>query len=171
MSFRARNGKPIEIAEYGDSCHMRVMKLDNSKAKSFDQILTGKNVTRRKWNQRMRGTLGFNGVYPIIGDKLICLKNQRKLGLFNGLLCTVKDLIEEYEQYIEMTVITELGSDVVVRVHRSHFDEYSTPGLVKSLKWWDFQDTEEFDFGYAITVHKSQGSQWDNVGFYDDGFQ
>lgn len=26
----------------------------------------------------------------------------------------------------------------------------------------------DWDFGYAITVHKSQGSQWDDVTIYDD---
>lgn len=25
-----------------------------------------------------------------------------------------------------------------------------------------------FDFGYASTVHKAQGSEWDSVLFYDD---
>lgn len=170
MSFRARTGKPIALGDYGDSSHIKATQLTNDKASAFDQILTGKNTTRRTWNRKMRKLLGFEGTYPAIGDKLICLKNQKKLNLFNGLICEVKDIIEEFENFIEMTITTELGNEVVVRTHRAHFDEYSKPGLVKSLKWWDFRDTEEFDFGYAITVHKSQGSQWDNVGFYDDKF-
>jgi len=29
-------------------------------------------------------------------------------------------------------------------------------------------DSDEFDFGYALTVHKSQGSQWDNVVLFDE---
>jgi exodeoxyribonuclease-5 len=170
MSFEARNGRAIPLGEYGDSSHIRVRDLTKRKAMNFGQILTGKNITRRAWNRKMRGILGFVGNYPIVGDKLICLRNQKQLGLFNGLLCNVKEVMDEYENFIEMVLTTELDREVVARVHRAHFDEYCRPGTLESLKWWDFQNTEEFDFGYAITVHKSQGSQWDHIGFYDDKF-
>ncbi|KKN74521.1 hypothetical protein LCGC14_0389380 [marine sediment metagenome] len=170
LSFLARQGKPIPRGQYGRSSHIALADLSKQQALDFDQILTGKNATRRNWNRRMRGILEYKGSYPNPGEKLICLKNKKSLGLFNGLLVTVKEILEEYDRFIEMTVATELGTDVCVRTHRAHFDEYAKPGLVKSLQWWDFQDSEEFDFGYAITVHKSQGSQWENSGFYDDKF-
>ena len=28
--------------------------------------------------------------------------------------------------------------------------------------------SDEFDFGYALTVHKAQGSQWDDVVLFDE---
>src|ERR1700744_4023120 len=34
---------------------------------------------------------GFEGEFPSAGDKLVCLRNNRKKGLFNGGLWTVKD--------------------------------------------------------------------------------
>ena len=30
------------------------------------------------------------------------------------------------------------------------------------------RDSDEFDYGYALTVHKAQGSQWDNVVLFDE---
>ena len=30
--------------------------------------------------------------------------------------------------------------------------------------------TDAFTYGYALTVHKSQGSQWDRVLVYDESF-
>ncbi|MFM8749772.1 ATP-binding domain-containing protein, partial [Rhabdaerophilum sp.] len=30
--------------------------------------------------------------------------------------------------------------------------------------------TDEFDYGYALTVHKAQGSQWDKVVLFDESF-
>lgn len=32
------------------------------------------------------------------------------------------------------------------------------------------KDSDEFDYGYALTVHKAQGSQWDNVTLFDESF-
>ncbi len=170
LSFKARKGLNIPLDDYGESSHIKLRDLTKEKALAFDQIMVGKNTTRRNWNRRMRGILGYDGMYPNVGEKLICLKNQKSLGLFNGLLTTVEEIIEEFDDYIEMSLTTELNKKVIARVHRAHFQEYHQPGLVKSLQWWDFKNTEEFDFGYAITVHKSQGSQWDNTGFYDDKF-
>jgi exodeoxyribonuclease-5 len=170
LSFKARKGMNIPRGEYGNSSHIFVGDLKSEKVLTFDQILVGKNTTRRNWNRRLRGLLGFEGHYPVVGDKLICLRNKPALGLFNGLLVTVKKIIEEYDTTIELMVETETGNEVMVQALKAHFDEYYTPGILKTLQWWDFQNAEEFDFGYAITVHKAQGSQWDHVGFYDDKF-
>jgi exodeoxyribonuclease-5 len=30
------------------------------------------------------------------------------------------------------------------------------------------RDSDEFDFGYALTVHKAQGSQWNDMVLFDD---
>ena len=30
--------------------------------------------------------------------------------------------------------------------------------------------SDEFDFGYVLTVHKAQGSQWDDVILFDESF-
>ena len=30
--------------------------------------------------------------------------------------------------------------------------------------------SDEFDYGYALTVHKAQGSQWDDLVLFDESF-
>ncbi len=37
-------------------------------------------------------------------------------------------------------------------------------------EYWERKDAEEFDYGYALTVHKSQGSQWNNVLLFDEWY-
>jgi len=32
------------------------------------------------------------------------------------------------------------------------------------------RDSDEFDFGYALTVHKAQGSQWDEIVLFDESY-
>jgi len=56
----------------------------------------------------------------------------------------------------------------------AHFDEYDNEGALEELDdkypYWVRKGTVEFDYAYAITVHKAQGSQWDHVTVFDDGF-
>jgi len=40
-------------------------------------------------------------------------------------------------------------------------------GEVK-LERWEWRGKQQFDFGYAITTHKAQGSQWDRVVIFDE---
>mgnify|MGYP003347734129 CR=1 FL=1 len=55
-----------------------------------DQVLVGMNKTRRAYNGRLRQLRGFTGAMPQSGEKLVCLRNNRKKGLLNGALFTVK---------------------------------------------------------------------------------
>ena len=32
------------------------------------------------------------------------------------------------------------------------------------------KNSDEFDYGYALTVHKAQGSQWDDVIVFDESW-
>ncbi len=170
LSFKARTKARITPGPYGESQVSQARMLTNGQIKEADQILVGKNKTRRIWNQRVRHILGFTSPYPEPGEKLICLRNYAKNGLFNGMMVTVDRLIEEFDVYTKMAVRDEDDKEIIINANRAYFDEYKVPGTLKSLDWWHFQGNHEFDYGYAITVHKSQGSQWDHVIFYDDRF-
>src|SRR5262249_21461601 len=41
-------------------------------------------------------------------------------------------------------------------------------GAIDPLDWAARQRHHEFDFGYVLTVHKAQGSQWDDVVLFDE---
>ena len=43
-------------------------------------------------------------------------------------------------------------------------------GLEESLSPKIRRDSDEFDYGYALTVHKAQGSQWNHVILFDESF-
>ena len=54
-------------------------------------------------------------------------------------------------------------SPVTIKV----FDEFFR-GTEQSLDWRKRRESDEFTYGWAITCHKSQGSQWGNVIVFDE---
>jgi exodeoxyribonuclease-5 len=43
-------------------------------------------------------------------------------------------------------------------------------GAEESLSYAQKRESDEFDYGYALTVHKAQGSQWDHVVLFDESW-
>ena len=66
-------------------------ELDPQRVLEADQVLVGRNVTRRAYNARLRERRGITDPLPVAGDRLVCLRNNRKKGLFNGGLWIVKE--------------------------------------------------------------------------------
>src|SRR5205085_3838678 len=57
---------------------------------SADRVLVGPKTTSRAYNMRVRQKQNIEDPLPVAGDKLVCLRNNRKKGLFNGGLWRVK---------------------------------------------------------------------------------
>lgn len=177
MSQRARNGIFIPFATYGSSGsrHVKQGSLTSEEVFLYDQILCGKNFTRVKLNQRVREVKQFpDKTYPCVGDRLVCLKNDAGKGLYNGMMADVIEVGDLLDTSIELKLKLETDLPTQppheVKALRAHFDVYHDKFALDNVKWWERQNANEFDFGYAITVHKSQGSQWDNVLLWDDKF-
>jgi exodeoxyribonuclease-5 len=143
--------------------------LDRERVIQADQLLVGRNATRRAYNLRMRERRGFTEPLPVAGDKLVCLRNNRRKGLFNGGLWIVK---ERRARKSGGTIRMRLASDedmgglaVKVTVRQECFT-----GNIEALAWPQRKRFDEFDFGYVLTVHKAQGSQWDDVVLFDESF-
>lgn len=174
LATRARSGIPIPYGTFGGSIVLPKITLKDKTLGDADQILTGKNITRQDLNRRVRALRGFSGVYPQVGEKVICLRNNKELMIFNGQMAKVVSVGEHYDYSFEMELELEpdhKGETRKVKVFalKAHFDAYEDKTALNNVKWWMQKDSHEFDFGYAITVHKSQGSQWDDVLIYDDG--
>jgi exodeoxyribonuclease-5 len=168
LATQVRNGIKLKHGAYGES--RIVQKISSTDAVTADQILVGRNATRDDMNKRVRRLLKIGDEYPIVGDKIICLKNDRDRAIFNGGMFKVAQLLatKHKTNFLHMRVNPEDGDDllpVMVKVHRSFFNDD-----VPKPDWKLLKGSQEFDFGYAITCHKSQGSQWNNILIYDESW-
>lgn len=179
LATRVRHGQ-LEIP-YGrvseDVTKVRAGSLTKSDYASADQIITGKNDSRMNLNVMIREELGRNGLYPVDGDKVICLKNNRRSGLVNGQI----EVVSGKTRIMSPTRVTfklknytvsdpDADPEGWLTVYPGHFKLYENPKF-RLARYWDRLEMDEFDYGYAITVHKAQGSQWDHPWLCDDGFQ
>lgn len=171
MATTVRTGGDLKVGTYGNCEVLRNSKSPDDKAKvqelvmAADQIIVGRNMTRQNINRRYREVKGYTPGIPVPGDKLICLRNNHDLGILNGSLWEVEEIDVFCEDQCQLKVKpyqTE-GESVQTVAHMHHFQR-----RIKELDHWDRRDAEEFDFGYAITCHKSQGSQWNNVLVIDE---
>jgi exodeoxyribonuclease V len=168
LSMDVREGRGIEVGAYGDTEVVHRSELDPARVMQADQVLVGRNNTRRAYNMRIREKQDITDPLPVAGDKLVCLRNNRKKALFNGGLWRVKARAQSKSRIVTMRLVPdeELAAKAVKVSVRSDCFE----GGIESIPWEQRKPYDEFDFGYVLTVHKSQGSQWDDVVLFDESF-
>jgi exodeoxyribonuclease-5 len=177
LATMARQGIAIDCGAYDDHV-WKMPRRDVSPEQMLKggQVLCGSNATRRGLNMSMKRAAGFPADLPTgSGEKIICLKNRHDLGLINGMFLTLNDVNHHGGDDVSFsaTVQTEDGQEIAGRHHfwRGEYDDHVVFDLDRGRRDAYLRRTLiESSWGYAITVHKSQGSSWDNVILFDDGF-
>jgi exodeoxyribonuclease-5 len=168
----ARNGAVIPFDQRNPNC----VKIGKRQVSAEDlihrggQLLTGRNDSRRSLNLQARRLHGASGPYPNKGESLVCLRNDHELGVLNGVTCIAASTAEVYDDVIVMDVEYEGQVLNDVEVSRAPFDAYTDDEAEERESMSDRLRLQRFDFGYCLTVHKAQGSQWPRVTLCDDGF-
>lgn len=176
LTMDIREGKPLQLYQ-GEEVRIYSQKdMCNGMLEWADQILCGKNVTRRSINKLRRQQLfGVEDNTPITGDKIICLQNnydilsQNDEVLINGLIGTIEQpyiwdnaILRKDTIVANFSIENDIFLDVEMDLNMflngvSSIDKKDYRKLPK-----DFQ-LMEFDYGYAVTYWKAQGSEWDKV--------
>lgn len=160
LATHVRTGNTLPPGEHGSSRVGRRSDFSKSMLDGIDQVIVGRNATRRQFNtDYRRWMMGITDPMPVPGDKLVCLRNNHELGLLNGGQWIVED-VDVGMGHLHMRI----RDGETVQVVTAHADIFHG----KEIPWYVKKDAEEFDFGYALTCHKSQGSQWENVLIMDE---
>lgn len=194
LSEMAREGKYIPYGIYGDSVSVTAKRNFNGERRKrcllkADQIICGLNRTRALINDEIRALCGFGGL-PKHGEKLICTQNnwetfidaEMRFNLVNGIIGTVIDpFYDEYRGigYIQfkpefldgncpeaLPLDTGIFTDGYYRYKRGdYFEKFDENGEVTGA-----YSLNRFEYGYCISCHKAQGSEFDNAVVFDESY-
>jgi len=163
LATRIRRGEEIGFQDDDSSCRVLPIEALEESDEQPSIYLCGYNSTRTEINSTFREHLNRKAAIEV-GEELICKANSRWLGVFNGLMMRVKKIygvIGDQELY-DCTV--EIEGEGPRRL------QLWTGGLKDPEKLKDWESYKRFkkiaavvDYAYAITVHASQGSEWDDV--------
>ena len=136
-----------------------------------DIILTQTNRQRDYLNKYLReGIYGRTQPYPMIGDKMVCRHNNwdkailKNIYLVNGMIGYVEDIDLEsltknsiYFDFRPEFTKKEVFRDVTADLYYLHLDTKYKKDYIS------LQNFDLFEYGYAITCHLAQGSEYANI--------
>ena len=175
LSMMAREGKPIKNKIYGDGVmKASISRISMNALLRGDQIICAKNDTRIKLNNLCRTHLGHDdSPYPVEGDKILCRKNNYDSGLINGMIGTCNsDSSNIIESMGSLSFGFDAPEDNVSGYFDSsirHFHPEVCQSIIEVAPHFD-KELDRFDYGFAITGHASQGSQYEYPIIIDEAF-
>ncbi len=167
MSMDIREGNGLDYGTYGGSKVIRRRDVEQFEVLEADQIIVGLNRTRQQYNSRVRHLKGIESDKPTVGERVICLRNNRIKNLLNGQMWKVSEVKSKGRGEMEMMLDPDdagmRSAMALIHTHENFFQ-----GKEEEFSWEERRRFDEFTYGYSITCHKSQGSQFDNVYLFDE---
>jgi exodeoxyribonuclease-5 len=155
QTFAVRQGNPYRA----DGSDFQVVPhATEAMFTAADVVLCWTNPTRRRLNELCRRIAGHTAPWPEADEPLLCLKNAPRYGVWNGGIYRAAADFRPGDTKISLVVDGD-----VVTIPNVLFAGRK-PGFANASK----DPTTAFDFGYCVTVHKAQGSEWPRVLLIDE---
>lgn len=130
---------------------------DYASGERFDVYLCGFNKTRVAMNWFLRGDKSP----PRPGDKIVILKNDHDLKLYNGSLAVINNIHGSTANGFIADITCEDRRFNGLEISRDCFGKESLPKQLRS-------GIIHADYGYCLTTHKFQGSEDERVCYFDE---
>ena len=180
LATKIRNGEHVGYGSMGEAVRI-IKRRDDDVTLAMDrdcQVLVGMNKTRFQLTKKIRDSLGYKEALPQPDESLLITKNSRTSpNLVNGTPVWCVKAPKEMEDgaaSFNMTFVDEDDIEYRENVLQCLFEHHAggtmaaysaTPQKITQAK---LRGVESVDFAWAITGHKSQGSQWDEVIVHDE---
>ncbi len=136
-------------------------------------VLCGYNHTRVALNAHIRALRDIETAEPTVGDVVVCLRNMRTEHLYNGLVGTIVSIEPAPDDETKQWYWAEIYFDSESMSFSGYVlrEQFGARETVKQPPRAPGDSTGAlFDFGYALTVHKAQGSQSPRVLLFEERF-
>ena len=188
LTMDIRNGKPLNLFKGNEVQVIDQKDMVGGMYGWADQIIVAKNATRRNVNSAMRKMLfNVDDDAPVEGDKIICLRNDwetvTEAGdvLVNGTIGTLNNIqLNKNHPFLKPQMIADFlpddysELDLAISPHDLYFRNLNIDHKLLTTGEPTVTDKNfkrfpkgmrplTFDYGYCITCHKAQGSEYDKV--------
>lgn len=178
VSFLARTEGKIPIKTFGRGVK-KLSKLEPDTGNEVEELLSahnretlllcGYNYTRVKLNQVIRNKLGYESMIPGANDRVICLRNNHEKNIYNGMVGTIYNIKKKNEDWYSAQILMDDEEEMYEGLIASiQFNNKESLNFTEKRKL--IMNGDLFDFGYALTVHKAQGSQAKKVVLFEERF-
>lgn len=195
LSMKIRNKEKIECFKGKEVQIISKEELSTGMLLWANQILVATNSTRININKKMRELLGRTDKTQD-GDKIICLRNywdsfsSQGEPLVNGTIGYLQNSFESFalipkNMRCQTNQINYIYGDFLTDNNELYNNlKMDKKQIIEGEKTLNNRDSYvlsknwktqglipyEFTYGYAITGHKSQGSEWDKVLIIEENF-
>ena len=197
LTMKIRNQEPIDYFNGNEVKIIPYSELNTGVLQWGDQILTATNAKRQAINNQMRALQGRTGE-PMDGDKMICLRNywedlsMNGDALINGTIGILQNSFQtwrEIPRFVQSNIrkFDVLVGDLIIPETNDVYQmtEMDRKMVISGEKCCDWRLSyklgklrpkygeivpKEFTYAYAITTHKSQGSEWPKVVVLEEKF-
>lgn len=178
LATMARKGKTLPLGRWKDNDNNLIESVlyNSSTSEDYNHLMTrtttqaicGTHNHRKYFTRLRRAQDGYEGQLPQRGETLLCCKNDNKLGIFNGCFGT---LLSPVNKVSESKILIDVKMDDLFHpLYKMGTDPHLFQNHFRNtnVQRKPTKGVQEFDWGYILTCHKSQGSEWDDVTVLDD---
>ncbi|QJA43134.1 RecD-like DNA helicase [Phaeobacter phage MD18] len=181
LATMAREGKELRIGDYGNGVKV-VDRRNDDVTLDMDRdamVLCGTHKKRWTLTKKIRTASGYTETGPCEGEPLLFCKNSQKLeAMVNGTIVTCMTEIGDLTKgnaVLDLKIRDDDGGGAIydIKCTQGLFEEHHmrkrnayTANSTAAFK--SKRENEHVDWGHVLTVHKSQGSQWDDVVVHDE---
>lgn len=145
-------------------------------AAEHDQVICAKNHTRIGLNKHIRSFKNLIENKLTLGEKIIVLQNNIAFGVFNGMILFVQEIVREEQNCYVCKCVDEIDRNFnELPIWKLPFEQpdalkkdTTIPKFVSKTYSKAKPKLVFATYGYAITCHKSQGSEWNSVLVWDE---
>lgn len=156
----------------------RDVEMTTAAIADADVMICWKNATRHwlnwlalkreghfDWSKELRTDHAFRYLDDLEGHvvRCVCLRNNYKRGVYNGQILNI-EIGPRRGQSMIGKLFTDSGRTYPVDIDAKGF-------FLMERSYQPPPGHLLFDFGYCLTAHKSQGSEWPHVVVYDDTYR